>query len=300
MSFRSHAIRTGLPLLFVFLWSTGFISAKFGLPSAEPFTFLGIRMLLATLLLFSLVPFFDVTWPKRMVDYGHMAVVAILIHCVYLGGVFSAIKVGLPSSMTAIVIGLQPLVTVFLATRWLGESITRIKIAGLILGFIGVTIVIGQQDIDTGAINYPGLVFSAVALIAICAGTVYQKKFCGGYDLLPSVCFQFLINTVVMGILAFSLESRDVDWTLSFVLALGWLVLVLSVGTSMLLLWLIRTGEAGKVAGLFYLVPPFVVVQAWILFDETFGLISIMGIVACVIGVGMVLKSGNKSLVKIS
>ncbi len=300
MSFRNHAIRTGLPLLFVFLWSTGFISAKFGLPSAEPFTFLSIRMLIATLLLFSLVPFFDVTWPKRMVDYGHMAVVAILIHCVYLGGVFSAIKAGLPSSMTAIVIGLQPLVTVFMAARWLGESITWFKIAGLILGFIGVTIVISQQGIDTGAINYPGLVFSAVALIAICAGTVYQKKFCGGYDLLPSVCFQFLINTVVMSILAFSLESRDVDWTLSFVLALGWLVLVLSVGTSMLLLWLIRTGEAGKVAGLFYLVPPFVVVQAWIFFDETFGLVSIMGIVACVIGVAMVLKSGNKSLMKLS
>ena len=286
--------------MFVFLWSTGFISAKFGLPSAEPFTFLSIRMLIATLLLFSLVPFFDVTWPNRMVDYGHMAVVAILIHCVYLGGVFSAIKAGLPSSMTAIVIGLQPLVTVFMAARWLGESITWFKIAGLILGFIGVTIVIGQQGIDTGAINYPGLVFSAVALIAICAGTVYQKKFCGGYDLLPSVCFQFLINTVVMSILAFSLESRDVDWTLSFVLALGWLVLVLSVGTSMLLLWLIRTGEAGKVAGLFYLVPPFVVVQAWIFFDETFGLVSIMGIVACVIGVAMVLKSGNKSLMKLS
>ena len=300
MSFRNHAIRTGLPLLFVFLWSTGFISAKFGLPSAEPFTFLSIRMLIATLLLFSLVPFFDVTWPNRMVDYGHMAVVAILIHCVYLGGVFSAIKAGLPSSMTAIVIGLQPLVTVFMAARWLGESITWFKIAGLVLGFIGVTIVISQQGIDTGATNYPGLVFSAAALIAICAGTVYQKKFCGGYDLLPSVCFQFLVNTVVMSILAFSLESRDVDWTLSFVLALGWLVLVLSVGTSMLLLWLIRTGEAGKVAGLFYLVPPFVVVQAWIFFDETFGLVSIMGIVACVIGVAMVLKSGNKSLMKLS
>ena len=300
MSFRTHAIKTGLPLLFVFLWSTGFISAKFGLPSAEPFTFLGIRMLIATLALFSLVPFFDVTWPKRMVDYGHMAVVAILIHCVYLGGVFSAIKAGLPSSMTAIVIGLQPLVTVFIATRWLSESITPIKIAGLIVGFVGVTIVISQQGMDTGAINYTGLVFSTASLIAISAGTVYQKKFCGAYDLLPSVCFQFLVNTVVMSILAFSLESRDVDWTLAFILALAWLVLVLSVGTSMLLLWLIRTGEAGKVAGLFYLVPPFVVVQAWILFGETFGLVSIAGIIACVIGVAMVLKSGNHSLTKMS
>ncbi len=286
--------------MFVFLWSTGFISAKFGLPSAEPFTFLGIRMLMATLVLFSLVPFFDCIWPKRMVDYGHIAVVAILIHCVYLGGVFSAIKAGLPSSMTAIVIGLQPLVTVFIAARWLGESITFLKITGLVVGFIGITIVITQQGIDTGAANYTGLVFTTASLIAISAGTVYQKKFCGTYDLLPTVCVQFLVNTVVMGILAFSLESREVDWTLSFILALAWLVLVLSAGTSMLLLWLIRTGEAGKVAGLFYLVPPFVVVQAWIFFGETFGLVSIAGIIACAIGVAMVLKSGNHSLAKMS
>ncbi len=300
MSFRIHAIRTGLPLLFVFLWSTGFISAKFGLPSVEPFTFLAIRMLLATLILFSLVPFFDVTWPGRMADYGHMAIVALLIHCVYLGGVFSAIKTGLPSSMTAIVIGLQPLVTVFIAARWLGESITRLKIAGLIVGFFGVIIVIGQQGVDTGAINYRGLIFSTASLIAISFGTVYQKRFCGAYDLLPSVCFQFLINTVVMGILAFSLESREVDWTPAFMLALAWLVLVLSAGASMLLLWLIRTGEAGKVAGLFYLVPPFVVVQAWIFFDETFGPVAIAGIIACVTGVAMVLKSGNNALTRLS
>lgn len=300
MSFRTHAIGTGLPLLFVFLWSTGFISAKFGLPSAEPFTFLGIRMLIATLILFSLIPFFKVTWPKRIIDYGHMAVVAILIHCIYLGGVFSAIKAGFPSSMTAIVIGLQPLVTVFIAARWLDETITLLKIAGLVIGFIGITIVITQQGIDTGAVNYTGLVFTTTGLIAISVGTVYQKKFCGTYDLLPSVCFQFLVNTVVMGVLAFSLESREVDWTLSFVLALAWLVLVLSAGTSILLLWLIRTGEASKVAGLFYLVPPFVVVQAWMFFGETFGLVSIVGIIACVIGVAMVLKSGNNPLIKIS
>ena len=286
--------------MFVFLWSTGFISAKFGLPSAEPFTFLAVRMLLATAILFSLVPFFKVTWPRRMVDYGHMTVVAMLIHCVYLGGVFVSIKAGLPSSMSAIIIGLQPLVTVFIAARWLGESITPLKIAGLITGFVGVAVVIGQQGVDTGAIHYSGLILSTASLLAISAGTVYQKKFCAAYDLLPSVCFQFLINSVVMSILAFSLESREIDWTPAFILALAWLALVLSVGTSMLLLWLIRAGEAGKVAGLFYLVPPFVVVQAWIFFGETFGVISIAGIIACVAGVAMALKSGKNTLTKIS
>lgn len=291
MSFKTCVIKTGPPLLFVFLWSTGFISAKFGLPDAEPFTFLGIRMLMATLILFALVPFFDVVWPKRVIDYYHMAVVAVLIHCIYLGSVFTAIDMGLTSSMTAIVIGLQPLVTMFIAARWLNESLTLTKITGLILGFIGITIVIGQQGIDAGGLNYPGLILSTFALIAISVGTVYQKKFCGSYDLLPSVCFQFTVNTLFMGILAFSLESREIQWTLPFVLALSWLVIVLSVGTSMLLLWLIRTGEAGKVASLFYLVPPFVVVQAWIFFGEKFSPVAIVGIFACAIGVALVIKS---------
>lgn len=285
----------GPPLLFVFLWSTGFISAKYGLPSAEPFTFLGIRMTLTSVILLSLLPFIKTVWPTRAIDYLNVAISGLLIHGVYLGGVFYAISLGLPTSVSAIIIGLQPLITIVIATLWLGESLTFQKISGLVLGFAGILLVVGHQGISSGGINYPGVFLCTISLIGISIGATYQKKLCTKIELLPSVIIQFVVNAIVLVSLAFLFEDRTVIWNPSFIFALSWLVIVLSVGTSMLLLWLIKNGEAGKVSSLFYLVPPFVAVEAWILFDETFGVPAMFGIIACVVGVAMVIKPPKSS-----
>ncbi len=245
---------------------------------------------MATVILFAMLPFFKFKWPEKFWDYIHISVVAVLLHCVYLGAIFAAIDQQLPASTASIIVGLQPLVTVLLAMRWLDESLTTLKLLGLILGFVGIVFVIGQQGLNTGGFNIPGIALSITALLGISIGTVYQKKFCGSYDLLPSVCIQFVVNAIVMIAMAFALETRVVTWGNTFILALAWLVVVLSIGTTLLLLWLIRQGEAGSIASLFYLVPPFVIVQAWILFDETFTLLALIGILACIIGVAMVVR----------
>jgi len=252
-------------------------------------------MTITSLILVCLLPFFTVIWPTRLIDYLHISVAGLLIHCVYLAGVFYAIFYGLPASVSAIIIGLQPLVTVIIARYWLGESMGMAKIIGLIIGFTGIVLVIGHQGISTGGINKLGILFSLISLISISIGTTYQKKLCTGNDLLPTVVVQFIANAIILILLAFTFETRIVIWDQSFILALGWLVLVLSVGTSILLLWLIKHGEAGKVGSLFYLVPPFVAVEAWLLFDETFGAPAILGIAACVVGVAMVIKSPKSS-----
>jgi drug/metabolite transporter (DMT)-like permease len=282
------------PLLFVFLWSTGFIGAKFGLPSAEPFTFLCVRMFLTLLIMTLLLPLFPVKWPTRLPDYGHLAIVGILIHGIYLGGVFTAIYRGLPSSIAAVVVGLQPLVTVALSRIWLGESMTTLKLAGLITGFAGIVLVVSEQGLSSTGINTPGLAFSAAALLGISVGTIYQKKFCTKVDLLPGVFVQYSANALFMLALALLLESREIHWNLQFTLALSWLIVALSLGAVLLLMWLIRHGEAGKVASLFYLVPPLVAVEAWLLFGERFGLIAIIGIACCIFGVAMVMHETRR------
>ena len=252
-------------------------------------------MAITCLLLGALLPFFKFEWPTLRRDYLHISIVGLLIHGVYLGGVFAAIHNHLPASVTAIIMGLQPLVTVLIATCWLRESLTRGKIIGLALGFAGVVLVVGHQGIASGGVNRIGIVLCCIAVTAISVGTTYQKKFCGNYHLLPTIFIQFIVNAVCLGALALMFESRTVTWDARFIFALTWLVLVLSVGTSFLLLWLIRHGEAGKVGSLFYLVPPLVAVEAWVLFGETLGLPAIAGIIACMAGVAIIIKDSNSA-----
>lgn len=279
------------PLLFVLLWSTGFIGAKYGLIAAEPFTFLTIRHGIAAFLLLCLIPFVRFTWPKRPIDYLHISVVGILMHSIYLGGVFAAIYRGVDSGLSAIIVGLQPLLTVIFSTLWLGERITVIKLIGTFLGFAGITVIIVERGIGIEGVSLLGLTLCAIALLGISIGTIYQKKFCTSFDLLPSVCLQYIASALFLLILSMFFEYRDIFWSTRFILALTWLVGVLSLGAVVLLMWLIRMGEAGKVASLFYLVPPAVAVEAWLLFDERLSLIAIGGMLLCVIGVAMVINS---------
>ncbi|RDE50109.1 MAG: DMT family transporter [Candidatus Accumulibacter meliphilus] len=272
-----------LPFLFVFLWSTGFIGAKFGLPYAEPLTFLLTRYLLVLTLMLPFVLLTRAPWPANPRQFFHIAVSGVLVHGVYLGGVFMAIKHGLPAGVTALVVGMQPLLTACGAGFLLGERVSPRQWLGLALGFAGVSLVVANKlgDVPLAAMLVPAI----AALLGITLGTLYQKRFCPRFDLRTGSVIQFLPTAIITALVASATESMAIEWTPQFVFALLWLVLVLSVGAISLLNVLIRSGSAVNVATLFYLTPPSTAIIAWLLFDETLSGLAVAGMVLAVSGV---------------
>lgn len=287
-----RAFVRGMPVLFVLLWSTGFIGAKFGLPYAEPFTFLFVRFLLAIGLLAPLAVAARHSWPRGWRPAAHQAVTGTLVHALYLGGVFWAIGQGLAAGVAALIVGLQPLLTAVAVGPLLGERVTARQWAGLGLGLTGVGMVVGEKLGATGlgALEPVALSGAFVALVAITAGTLYQKKFGGGIDLRVATIYQYVAAAVVMGAASLAFETGDIQWTGEFIFALGWLTLVLSLGAISLLMALIRMGEAARTASLFYLVPPVTAVTAWLLFGETLGPLALAGMAVAVAGVALVVS----------
>lgn len=272
-----------VPLLFVLLWSTGFLGAKFGLPHAAPLAFLLVRYLLVLTLMTSLALALRAPWPRDGRQWFHIGVSGLLVHALYLGGVFAAIGAGLPAGVTSLVVGMQPLLTATVAGRLLGEKVLLRQWTGLALGFAGVTLVLSNK-LGT-SFGLEALVPAVVALLAITAGTLYQKKFCPHFDWRTGSVAQFLPTAIVTGIVVFARDDFRIDWTGEFVFALGWLVLVLSIGAISLLNWLIRHGSAVNVASLFYLTPPTTALLAWLSFGETLGGAALAGMALAVWGV---------------
>ncbi|MBC7905814.1 MAG: DMT family transporter [Rhodospirillaceae bacterium] len=281
-----------MPAVFVVLWSTGFIGAKFGLPYAEPFTFLSLRFVAVIALLGGVAVVMRAPWPNDRRLVGHLAVSGLLVHGLYLGGVFAAIRDGLPSGLTALVVGLQPLLTAVVTGRLLGEVVSRRQWGGLALGLAGVAMVLSTRltGLEWGTLPWRALGFALVALLGMTAGTLYQKRFCTGMDLRTGAVLQYVAAALVMLPLAALTETMRVEWTGSFIFALGWLVLVLSVGAISLLMMLIRQGEAARVASLFYLVPPVTALMAWALFDERLSAVGLAGMVLAAAGVALVVS----------
>ncbi|MGD8430173.1 MAG: DMT family transporter [Ectothiorhodospiraceae bacterium] len=276
-----------MPALFVLLWSTGFIGARLGLPYIEPFTFLSTRMLIASLLLFAVAILTRAPWPDSLTGAAHIAVAGLLVHGVYLGGVFWAIGHGLAAGVTAIIVSVQPLLTAALAGAVLKERIVPRQWIGLLLGLAGVALVVSSR-ISGGtasAVNVPG---ALLALLGITLGTLYQKRFCPRTDLRTGGTIQYAASGVVLFALALGLESRQIQWTGELVFALGWLVLVLSVGAVGLLFALIRHGAAARVASLFYLAPPFTAIFGFLLFDERLSPRALVGLAIVMAGVALV------------
>jgi len=277
------------PGFFVLLWSTGFIGAKLGLPYAEPFTFLSVRYAIVALLLVTVSLVTRAPWPNSWAVVGHWAVIGILIHGVNLGGVFSAIHLGLPAGISALFGGLQPLATAVVAGPLLGECMNRRQWAGLFVGLTGVVLVVAEK-LDWSGADWPAIVLSLVALFGLTAGTLYQKRFGGALDLRTNATIQFTAATVFIVVPAYFLETGHIDWSGEFVFALSWLVVVLSLGAISLLYMLIRRGAVSKVASVFYLVPPTTAVIAYFLFDETLTPLAVAGMAVAVIGVAMVTR----------
>jgi len=274
------------PALFVLLWSTGFIAAKFGLPYAPPLTFLLYRFVLVAVLMAMVCAITGAQWPARRREYLDVAIAAWLVHGIYLGGVFIAISRGMAAGTAAMLVGLQPIVTVFLARVWLREPVVGRQWFGLALGLFGVWLVVRHKvRIDSDMI---GLVAVFAALAGISVGTIWQKRHASHVDLRSGAVIQFAACAIVYLPLVLMLEaSGAVQWTPTFAFAIGWSVLVLSVGAISLLYWLLRHGAASGVASLFYLVPPVTALMAWVLFDERMDSFAIAGMALIAIAVAL-------------
>ena len=277
------------PLLFVFLWSTGFIGAKYGLPYAEPLSFLFVRYLAVIALMTAIALLTRAPWPKAPMQWVHIGVSGLLVHAVYLGGVFIAIKQGLPAGITALVVGMQPLLTALGAGWLLGERVVGRQWLGLALGFVGVALVVSGKFGDTAALG-PMLVPALCALLGITVGTLYQKRYCARFDLCTGSIIQFVPTALATLPVILLFDGFHVDWTGDFIFALAWLVLVLSIGAISLLNLLIRSGSAVNVASLFYLTPLSTALIAFLMFDEKLGWLAVLGMGLAVSGVYLVAR----------
>lgn len=273
------------PVLFVFLWSTGFIGAKYGLPYAEPLTFLLVRFLLVTMLMTGVAIVLRAPWPQDGRRWFHIGVTGVLMHALYIGGVFVAINQGLPAGVCSLVVGLQPILTALSAGFLLNERVVARQWLGLVLGFMGITLVLWGRI--SGGFGLNGLLPALGALISITVGTIYQKKFCPSFDWRTGSVAQFIPAAIATAILASMTENFRIDFQPPVVFALAWLVIVLSVVAVSLLNHLIKSGSAINVASLFYLVPACTTGLAWILFNETLTPLSLAGMCIALWGVSL-------------
>ncbi|MBK8173802.1 MAG: DMT family transporter [Rhodospirillales bacterium] len=278
-----------MPAVFVLLWSTGFIGAKFGMPYAQPFTFLLTRYVVVASALAIAAVARGAPWPRRWGDIRRIALVGVLIHAIYLGGVFLAISLGVPAGIAALIVSLQPLATALLSGPYLGERVSAVQWTGLVLGFAGVVLVVVDK-LTWSHGQFAGVGAAVVALLGITAGTLYQKRHATGMNLITGSCVQFAAAGLATVPVVLLFEGRGIEWTGSFVFALLWLSFVLSIGAITLFHMLIRRGAAAKVASLFYLTPAVTAVLAWLLFDETLGWTAIGGMVVAMLGVALVAR----------
>lgn len=273
------------PAIFVVLWSTGFVATKYVVHNADPLTYLTIRMALVVGLMAVIAAIARPQWPDR-IGIAHSVVAGILVHGFYLGGTAIAIAHSIPAGLSALIPGLQPILTSTLANRWLGERVTPLQWSGLLIGLAGVVLILHNRPMS-GEAGW-GWLASGVSLVSITLGTLYQRRYCGQIDWRAGNLVQYVAVTIFFAVGAWLFENNVVHWTQEFVLALAWLVVVLSIGSIGLLYWLIRRSAATSVASLFYLVPAVTSGMAFVLFGERLDIVAISGMVACAAAVFLV------------
>jgi drug/metabolite transporter (DMT)-like permease len=287
--FETLAARAA-PAIFVVLWSTGFIGTKYVLRGAEPLTYLAIRMALVVALMAVIAAIARPRWPDRTGIF-HSVVAGILVHGFYLGGTAIAIAHSIPAGLSALIPGLQPILTSTLANRWLGERVTPLQWAGLLIGLAGVVLILHDRPMS-GEAGW-GWFASGVSLVSITLGTLYQRRYCGRIDWRAGNLVQYVAVALLFAAGAWLFEGNVVHWTAEFVLSVIWLAVVLSLGSIGLLYWLIRRSAATSVASLFYLVPAVTAVMAYVLFGERLDTVAIIGMAACAAAVFLVNKSAR-------
>ena len=284
----SAAWLRAMPAVFVLIWSTGFIVARFGMPHAPPFSFLWFRYALSIACFVIWIRIAGVRWPQSRAEWFHLSVTGILMHAGYLGGVWAAVKAGMGSGLSALIVGLQPVLTaIWLSSR--SESaenrVSKRQWMGLILGFLGLLLVVWRKLTQGSALDHVTLLnlsFALMALLSITLGTLYQKNF-----VKPTT--QLIAAMLVTTPIAW-LETESIQWNIESMGAMAWSVLGLTLGGSSLLYILIQKGAAARVTSLMYLVPPCTAVMAWFLFDEPITAVTLIGIALTAWGVSWVLR----------
>jgi len=261
--------------IFVFIWSTGFIIARFGMPYMEPATFLFLRFTGVLMVMGIIILFWKPVWPNRSQTI-HIAIAGALLQFGYVMGVWSAVRLGMTAGLVALIVGLQPILTAWSAS-WVSERVSYQQWIGLLLGIGGVALVVAEK---TSFANIPlaAYLFALAALFAITFGTLYQKKYCPQFDLRAGSMIQFSISTVLCLVVALLFETREIVWNAPVIGALLWGILPTSIGAISLLFILIRKGAATKVTSLLYLTPPTTALMAWFLFDEPLSLMMLAGL----------------------
>ena len=282
---RGRGAAIGVSLGFVLVWSTGFIVARYGVPHAPALTFLALRFALTLLVLAPLIMVQQARWPSLR-EAAHLAVAGLLIHGIYLSGVWIAIEHGMPSAMSALIVNMQPILTA-VWVAWAGEQVTRRQWLGLSLGLVGVVLAVASKWTAEG-VSVTNLLCCVASLAGITAGTLYQKRKVPTFDLRTGTFVQLAASLALVGPFALALESRPVMWNAELMLALAWAVLAISIGAVFLLFRLIERGSATSVTSLMYLVPPSTALMAWLLFDEAYGWWAAAGMALAAAGVALV------------
>lgn len=279
------------PYIFVLLWSTGFIGAKYGLPYADPFIFLSVRVLIAGAILFIIALAMKMPVAIGVSAISRSALIGFFLHACYLGGVFYALSVGLSAGVAAVITSLQPVLVSVLAVKFLGERLRRVQVLGLLIGLTGVVLVLGPSF--TAQIPLSGIVAITVGLIGSAGATLLQKKLGSGIPLVAGTAYQYLASGAILAIAAFATGETSIQWSGTFILAFIWLIAVLSVGAVLLLLWLLNNSSAASVSSLLYLIPPATALEAYFLFGEKVNTQGLLGIGITALGVYLVISSAN-------
>ena len=285
------------PGLFVFLWSTGFIGVKYGIPYAPPFYFIAIRMAIASLLLFIAISFLRRSQPLTRSILWPSTLIGLTLHGAYLGGCFFAVSRGMPAGVAALIVSLQPVLVSLFAAKYLNEPLKARAVLGLILGLVGLFVVVLPRINMTGdnAISLVAVAASVIGLLGGTSGTILQKKYGGAIPTLAGTSIQYAATALVLLVLALLFEEPNITWSPEFIGALTWLVLALSFGAILLLFFLLSHGSAASVSSLYYLVPAVTAIIAYLMFDEHISVISLIGTAITVVGVWLVVSKQKET-----
>lgn len=281
-----------VPWVFVLLWSTGFVGARLVVGEADPLAVLTVRFALACACALVLV----LVTRSRMMGWrlaGHVAVVGLLLHGIYLGGVFGSVAAGLPTGVTALIVGLQPIVTACLVGALLGERVARLQWIGFAAGLVGIALVLWER-LTIGGVSFAAVALAVVALVGITAGALYQKRFCTDVPIWPAAVVQYAAATALVGVGSLAFEDFHIEWTPKVIGGLAWMVLVLSIGAVSLLMLVIRRSSAAQTASLLYLTPPLAALEAYLVFGEELHVLAIAGLVVAALGVSLVLRGARR------
>lgn len=270
--------------MFVLLWSTAWIAGKVGLEFTGPFTLLEIRFSAAALVMLPIALLTGAPWPRKWSEYGHLAVVSLLVNGLTLAALYIGIKDGVSAGISALIAGLMPLLTALAAGPLLGERIGAGRWVGLMIGLLGVALAV-MNKISFASGGWEGYAVTFLALAAFVAGTLYQKRFCSAIDLRTGNLVQFVVGGIALFIPALGLEGLRVEWNQALIVSSAWLALANSIGAVSLFYFLLRQGEASRVATLFYLVPPITATMAFVAFHETLSPVALAGFVLAAVGV---------------